>query len=84
MKTIDVKSMLIGFLLCAVGFLTIGATNSNNEYGRYQVTGYGDDAGDIYLINTKTGQSWFRQHVNGVGYWAQDCKPNDFNTYRKK
>lgn len=27
MKTIDVKSMLIGFLLCAVGFLTIGATS---------------------------------------------------------
>jgi len=28
MKTIDAKSMLIGFLLCAVGFLTIGSTDS--------------------------------------------------------
>ena len=27
MKTIDVKSMLIGFLLCACFFLTIGATD---------------------------------------------------------
>ena len=26
MKPIDAKSLLIGFLLCAVGFLTIGAT----------------------------------------------------------
>ena len=27
MKTIDVKSMLIGFLLCACFFLTVGATD---------------------------------------------------------
>lgn len=26
MKTIDIKSLLIGFLLCACGFLTVGAT----------------------------------------------------------
>jgi hypothetical protein len=29
MKTIDAKSMLIGFLLCAVGFLTMGQTSGN-------------------------------------------------------
>jgi hypothetical protein len=37
MKSIDVKSLLIGFLLCAVGFFTIGATD-NNGYGKYQVS----------------------------------------------
>ena len=35
MKTIDVKSMLIGFLLCAVGFLFIGATE-NDENVNYR------------------------------------------------
>ena len=37
MKTIDVKSMLIGFLLCAVGFLTIGAGTMESA-GAYEGT----------------------------------------------
>jgi len=38
-KTIDAKSMLIGFLLCAVGFLTIGATDSGLGKGILNVDG---------------------------------------------
>ena len=74
MKTIDVKSMLIGFLLCAVGFLTIGATKIDSQIGRYE--GYGDK-GINYLVDTTTGETFrmwnLRNHNPIVGEkWVSD------------
>ena len=51
MKTIDVKSMLIGFLLCAVGFLTIGATGRSGDAGRYVLN-------KAALLDSSTGQMY--------------------------
>ena len=73
MKTIDVKSMLIGFLLCAVGFLTIGATD-NNGYGKYQVSTatFASDISqrNIYVtvIDTQTGRVHSRKKYKESTY----------------
>ena len=73
MKTIDVKSMLIGFLLCACFFLTIGATDEDIQYqqkkgyrpiGQFQassvfVRGGAYDDDDYVLITVIDTQSGF-------------------------
>ena len=70
MKSIDVKSLLIGFLLCATFFLSVGAkpsydidsswhpaVASDGPVGTYQITSNTRDG--AYLINTR----------NGALYW---------------
>lgn len=66
MKT-GTKSMLIGFLLCAVGFLTIGATSGNNDNGKYQITMSPDGArkSDMYIMDTRTGEVYVRNYLKG-------------------
>ena len=52
MKSIDVKSLLIGFLLCATFFLSVGAKPASDGVGTYQLAG--DDGGR--LLDTRSGQ----------------------------
>lgn len=67
-KTIDIKSLLIGFLLATSVMLFMGAT-SNNENGRYQAFGY--DTYDVFMINTKTGELFKYSQGNKTGnYWV--------------
>ena len=47
MKKIDFKSMLIGFLLCAVGVLTMGVTNKKGKLGTFDTI----RAKNIVVIN---------------------------------
>ena len=53
-KIIDIKSLLIGFLLATSVMLFIGATNDNGN-GRYQVTS-GGQYGNIVLLDTQNAE----------------------------
>ena len=64
MKSIDVKSMLIGFLLCACGFLLTGYTSG----GSYQISG---NPKNCVLVNTATGETWSYD----FGHWGRHVKP---------
>ena len=55
MKKIDAKSMMIGFLLCSVLFLSVGfKSTDNHEHGKYQAWASVD--GTNFMINTSTGE----------------------------
>ena len=58
MKTIDIKSMIIGVLSCTCIFLTMGQTKSlgilDNQAGRYEAIA-GDKFEYFYLLDTGTG-----------------------------
>ena len=66
MKSIDVKSMIIGFLTCACMILIMGQSqNSSNEQGKYQ--GFATQT-SRYMINTQTGElyKWSQMKSEGV------------------
>ena len=59
MKSIDVKSLLIGFLLCATFFLSVGARPASDGVGTFQMSSaYHVKKGWVVkgMINTKTGE----------------------------
>ena len=69
--------MLIGFLLCAVGFLTIGATSANNDNGRFQA--FGNNFNESCIIETHPGELFQSEWKSkGRSYWNQLIKPNTF------
>jgi len=75
MKTIDIKSMLIGTLTCACLFLIMGQTKISgildNQTGRYQAIA-GNKFEYFYLLDTGTG-----------AIYTQIENP-DKNTYKKR
>ena len=75
MKSIDIKSMLIGVLTCACLFLLMGQTKSpgflDNQAGRYQGIA-GNKFEYFYLLDTGTG-----------AIYTQIENP-DKNTYKKR
>ena len=75
MKTIDIKSLLIGVLSCACIFLIMGQTKSSsiidNQAGRYQAIA-GNKFEYFYLLDTGTG-----------AIYTQIENP-DKNTYKKR
>ena len=75
MKTIDIKSMLIGVLSCTCIFLIMGQTKSSsiidNQAGRYQAIA-GNKFEYFYLLDTGTG-----------AIYTQIENP-DKNTYKKR
>ena len=75
MKTIDIKSMLIGTLTCVCLFLIMGQTKSSgildNKAGRYQAIA-GNKFEYFYLLDTGTGE-----------IYTQIENP-DKNTYKKR
>ena len=75
MKSIDIKSMLIGVLTCACLFLLMGQTKSPtfsaNQAGRYQGIA-GNKFEYFYLLDTGTG-----------AVYTQIENPNK-NTYKKR
>jgi hypothetical protein len=54
MKTIDVKSLFIGFFSCACIFLAMGQT-ANQQIGKYQAFELG---GSKFIIDTTSGATW--------------------------
>ena len=68
MKTIDVKSMLIGFLLCACFFLTVGATDTKKEADGFSLP----MSGKYQLIQSQLEDDRRRREhedlMNGVRY----------------
>jgi hypothetical protein len=57
-KTIDIRSLLIGFLLATSVMLFMGAT-TDNENGRYQAF---SSEGKIHMIDTRNGTlHWFNK-----------------------
>ena len=74
-KTIDIKSMLIGFLLATSVMLFMGAT-SGNEVGRYQ--GYGTNAG-AFMLDTQTGEIYrYRLKMNGISHWKKESRDENW------
>ena len=75
MKTIDIKSMLIGTLTCACFFLIMGQTKNSgildDKAGRYQAIA-GNKFEYFYLLDTGTG-----------AIYTQIENP-DKNTYKKR
>ena len=75
MKTIDIKSMLIGALTCACLFLIMGQTKSlgilDNQAGRYQAIA-GNKFEYFYLLDT------------GTGAIHTQIENPDKNTYKKR
>ena len=51
----DAKSLLIGLLAGVVLAFAVGAGNSSNQVGRYQIAGAGNHA---LVVDTATGQVW--------------------------
>jgi len=70
-KIIDIKSLLIGFLLATSVMLFMGARNSN-ENGRYQ--GFASMA-EIYAIDTQNGDFYFLTADNEKVIWNKDFPP---------
>jgi hypothetical protein len=52
---IDLKSALCGLAVGVLAMLAIGAAESSNAIGRYQVAG---GAGSFTIVDTVTGQAW--------------------------
>lgn len=73
MKTIDIKSLLIGLLLGVCTLLALGAVNSRqNNTGRYQIA-CPDSQNTCFVIDTKTGQVWQRySRSSGTQYGTPD------------
>jgi len=72
MKTIDVKSMLTGFLLCACGFLFMGqfggkyskdAKLNMNPSGKFQLVM--DEKAGSFLLDTIRGDVYKAEKLNG-------------------
>ena len=69
MNTLDVKSMLVGFLLCTVGFLTIGATNTDMN-GRFQLsTCTNNTYVEETIMDTMTGEIISRESMRVKGHY---------------
>ena len=69
---IDLKSALWGLAVGVLGVLAIGAAESSNSTGRYQVAG---GAGSFTIIDTATGQAWGANtaSLSGIqpGFWEK-------------
>jgi hypothetical protein len=53
------KNLVIGFLLGLCVMLAIAAASSNNNNsGTYQCCAAGDDSTAVFVIDTRTGQTW--------------------------
>ena len=56
MKTIDMKSFLVGCLMAAILFLSVGASSTHNSYQpRYQLLSHDDNANFAFVFDTQTG-----------------------------
>ena len=67
----DIKSFLIGFLMCACMFLFMGNTSSNSGNGKYQLsTTMKEKHWEIFetIINTQTGKVISRNGVDQGDY----------------
>jgi hypothetical protein len=64
MRSIDMKSILIGGLLAALVLCMLGGTTVGPEsYGRYQIETNPDYA---FVLDTTTGQVWSTQATNDI------------------
>tara|TARA_R110002020_G_scaffold451494_1_gene665484 strand:- start:331 stop:585 length:255 start_codon:yes stop_codon:yes gene_type:complete len=73
-KTIDIKSLLIGFLLATSVMLFMGAggTTHNTTSGKYQGIGTGTG---LFLLNTHTGETYrFNFVKESNSFWEIDTR----------
>jgi hypothetical protein len=62
MKTqIDLKSAVCGLFIGIITMLAVGAGESSNQIGRYQIAG---GNGQFIIVDTTTGQEWEGNFVN--------------------
>jgi len=77
MKTqIDIKSAAIGLIVGIAAVLAIGAADSTNSDGRYQVSvapgSNPSQAGFAIMVDTQTGKAWganIQSDFHGGGFW---------------
>jgi hypothetical protein len=68
---IDLKSALFGLAIGVLGVLAIGAGETSNPNGRYQVAG---GAASFMIVDTATGQAWGASTASlsaTPGYWEK-------------
>ena len=69
---IDLKSALGGLAVGVLGMLALGAGESSNPIGRYQIAG---GAGTFAIVDTATGQAWGANFATlpGIqsGFWEK-------------
>ncbi len=66
-KSIDLKSLLIGGLVALLVLCVLGAAprlRPSNPIGRFALVASHDSRGEVFLLDTATGQVWPR-YVNG-------------------
>ncbi len=70
MKTMDAKSVVVGFLFGVCAILALGAADgngNNGEVGRYQIEcPNANSTTCCFVIDTKTGQVW-KRHAASSG-----------------
>jgi len=58
-QNLNFRSIAIGFLLALCLILAIGASGGNSSgYGKYQCCAAGGDNLSVFVIDTRTGQTW--------------------------
>ena len=56
---VDFKNLVIGFLLGLCLMLAVAAASGNDDsLGTYQCCPAGDDSTAVFIVNTRTGQTW--------------------------
>ncbi len=71
MKFIDLKSFLIGGLLVLVVLCVLGAMprlSPSNPIGRFALVASHDSGGEMFLLDTSTGQAWGENSASGQFY----------------
>ncbi len=71
---IDIKSLIIGFLLSAVVFLALGAKQSTELHSccRYQIAAADYHA---YVVDTTTGKVWGKSSSGKGPFWESKDRP---------
>ena len=68
-KTIDIKSMLIGFLLATSVMLFMGTTSGNGN-GRYHMLNDGS-LNQLKMIDASTGEIYYWKNSKNNKYWKK-------------
>ena len=73
-RKVNVKNLVIGFLLGLALMLVIG---SNGSGGKYQCSAAGDDPSAVFVIDTQTGQTWKLGRKETLNYGTPQARMSE-------
>ena len=63
----DIKSFLIGFLMCTCMFLFMGQTDAEREkQNKFEIHMSNEAMARGFILNTQTGETWYLSMKNKV------------------